>query len=148
MTRFCTPVRQRGKKEGAAGSINIKEVESKGRGDKLYVREVEGGLKEDTQVSAPRWGRRPGSRHRWHRTMPREGRSCACVFMASRPRRKQSSSQDRRLGGSQRRTPIGWLGSHAHCCGLSGWIYYIKKDEKVSRKVENNNCHRFTGVES
>lgn len=63
---FYIPIRQTGKKERAVGSINIKEVESKGLGDKLYVGEGEGGLKEDAQVSArvwtPRWGRRPGSR--------------------------------------------------------------------------------------
>lgn len=63
----------------------------------MYVGEGEGGLKEDAQVSArastPRWGRRPGPRHRWRRTMPREGRSSACILMASLPRRKRSSSQ-------------------------------------------------------
>lgn len=74
-------------KKGVLGSINIEEEDFKGLGDKLYVGEGEGGLKQDSQISVrvwtSRWDRRPGSSHRWHKAMPREDRSSACILMAS-----------------------------------------------------------------
>lgn len=124
---YYTPMRQTGKKERAVGSINIKEVESKGLGDKLYVGEGEGGLKEDAQVSArvwtPRWGRRPGSRHRWHRTRPREGISTGLASLWLNYQRGNGVSPNASDGGSHRRTLIHWLGPHTHCYVQVGWIY-------------------------